>query len=57
MMPLGNRKNILENLSRSVLLQFKKYRTSENLTFNNLGIFHSLKMRDLMVKSLEILLC
>ena len=56
-MPLGNRKNILENLSRSVLLQFKKYRTSENLTFNNLGIFHSLKMRDLMVKSLEILLC
>jgi len=34
-------KNILEDLSSSVLLQFEKYHPSGNLKFNNLGIFQS----------------
>jgi len=52
-MPFGNRKNILKDLFSSVLLQFKKYHPSENLKFNNLGIFQSLNLRNLMVKSFE----
>jgi len=32
---------ILEDLFNSVLLQFKKYHSSGNLKFNNLGIFQS----------------
>jgi len=37
-MPFGNKKNILEDLFRSVLSQLKKYHPSGNLKFNNLGI-------------------
>jgi len=36
------------------LSQFKKYHTSGNLKFNNLGIFQSLKLRTLMGKILPI---
>jgi len=50
-MPFGNRKkNILEDLSSSVLSLFEKYNPSANLKFNNLGIFQSLKLRILMEK-------
>jgi len=41
-------KFISEDLYSSVLSQFKKYHPSENLKFNNLGIFQSLKLRNLM---------
>jgi len=44
-MPMGNRKIILEDLFSSVLLQSKKYDPSGNLKFNNLGISQSLKLR------------
>jgi len=45
-MPFGNRKkNILEDLLSSVLSQFKKYRHSWNLKFNNFGNFQSRKFR------------
>jgi len=50
-MPSGNRKkNILKDLFSSVLSKFKKYHPPGNLTFNNLGIFQSLKLRILMEK-------
>jgi len=42
-MPFGNN-IILEDLSSSVLSQFKEYHPSGNLNFNNLGIFQSLKL-------------
>jgi len=48
------RKNILQDLFSSVLSQFRKYHPSENLKFNNLGIFQSLKLRILMEKILPI---
>jgi len=38
----------------SVLAQFKKYHPSGNLKYNNLGIFQSLKLRNLMLKILQI---
>jgi len=44
-------KNVLEDLFRSVLSQFKKYHPSGNLKFNNLGIFKSLKLRILTGKN------
>jgi len=48
-MPFGNRKkNILEDLLRSVLSQFKKYHPSGIPEFNNLGIFQTLQMRILV---------
>ena len=47
-MPIGNRKNIYEVLFSSVLSQFKKYHPPGNLKFNYLGIFQSLKSRNLM---------
>jgi len=55
-MPFGNRKkNTLEGLFSSVLSKFlKKYHPSGNLKFNNLGIFLSLKLRNLMWKILPI---
>jgi len=53
-MPFGNRKIYFRDLLSSVLLQFKKYHPSENLKFNNLGIFQSLKFRILMEKILPI---
>jgi len=40
----------LEDLFSSVLSQFKKYHPSGNRKFNNLGIFQSLKLRNLMGK-------
>ena len=46
------KKNILHDLSSSVLLQFKKYHPYENLILNYLGIFKSLKLRILMEKFL-----
>jgi len=49
------KKNILEDRFSSVLSQFKKYRPSGNLKFNNLGIFQSLKLRILMEKILQFL--
>jgi len=49
------KKNILEDLFSSVLSQFeKKYHSSENLIFNHLGIFQSLKSRILARKILPI---
>jgi len=47
-------KNILEDLSSSVLAQLKKYHPSGNLIFNNLGLFQSLKLRILIGKILPI---
>jgi len=47
-------KNILEDLFSSILSQSKKYHPSGNLKFNNLGIFKSLKLRDLMGKILRL---
>jgi len=38
------------------LSKFKKYHPSGNLKFNNLGIFQSLKLRDLTGKILRIFL-
>jgi len=38
----------------SVLSQFKKYHSSENLKFDNLGIFPSLELRILVEKVLSI---
>jgi len=49
-MPIGNR-NILEDLFSSVLPQLKKYHPSENLKFNDFGIFHNLKLRILVGKN------
>jgi len=45
---------ILEDLSSAVLSQLKKYHPSENLKFNYLGIFQSLKLRILMEKIVSI---
>jgi len=53
--PFGN-KFILEVLFSSVLSIFKNYHPSGNLKFINLGIFQSLKLRNLMGKILEIFL-
>jgi len=36
------------------LSKFKKYHPSENLKFNNLGLFQSLKLRNIMGKILPI---
>jgi len=50
-MPFGNRKkNIFEDLSSSVLSQFKKYHSSGNLKINYLGGFQSWKLRISMEK-------
>jgi len=46
--------DILEDLFSSLLSQFKKFHLSENLKFNNLGIYQSLKLRNLMGKILRI---
>jgi len=48
------KKNILEDLFRSELSQFKKNCPSKNLKFDNLGIFRSLKLRILVEKVLAI---
>jgi len=55
-MPFRNRKNILGDLSSSVLSQFKKYHPSGNLKFNYLGIFQNFKLRILMKQSFQFLL-
>jgi len=48
-MPFGNRKKYFRGFFfSSVLSQFKKYHSSENLKFNYLGISQSLKLRFLM---------
>ena len=49
-------KFILEDLFSSVQSQCKKYHPSENLKFNNLGIFQSFQFRILMEKILPITL-
>jgi len=54
-MPFGNRKKI-EDLFSLVLSHFKKYHPFGNLKFNDLGIFQSLKLRNLMEKSFQYLL-
>jgi len=38
----------IEDLFSPELLQFKEYRPSKNLKFNDLGIFRSLKLRSTM---------
>jgi len=38
------------------MLLFKKYHPSWNMKFNNLGIFQSLKLRNLVEKSFQFLL-
>jgi len=53
-MPFGKRKTYLEDLFCSVLSKYKKYHSSGNLKFNNVGIFQSLKLRNLMGKILRI---
>jgi len=53
-MPFGNRKIISEDIFSSVLSIFKKYHHPGNPKFNNLGIFRSLKLRNLMGKVLGI---
>jgi len=54
-MPFGNRKIYLGgDLFCSALPQFKKYHPSGNLKSNNLGIFQSLKLRNLVEKILPI---
>ena len=50
-MPFETEEIILEHLSSLVLSQFKKYHPSENLKFNNLGIFQGLKLRILTEKN------
>jgi len=52
-MPFG-RKNILENLFSLLLSQFKEYRPSGNLKFDNLGYSHSLKFHIVMETILSI---
>jgi len=47
---------ISEDLSSSVLSQFKEYHPFGNLKFNNLGIFQSLKLRISVEKILPIFL-
>jgi len=50
-MPLGNSKIYFRgSFYGSILLHFKKYHPSGNLKFNNLGIFQSLKLHNLMGK-------
>jgi len=49
-MPLGNRDIYFRGFFSSVLSKFEKYHPSGNLKCNNLGIFHSLKLRNLMGK-------
>jgi len=55
-MPFGSRKNILEDLFSSVLVQFKKYHPPPlgNLKFNYLGIFQTLKLRNSIEEILSI---
>jgi len=48
------KKNILEDIFSSVLSHFKEYQPSLNVKFNNVGIFESLKLRNLMGKILRI---
>jgi len=48
---LQTEKFILEDLSSSVLSQFKKYLPSRNLEFNNLDISQGLKLRILKEKN------
>jgi len=48
------RKNVLGDLFSLVLSQFKKCHYSEDIKFNNLGIFQSLKLRNSMGKNLQI---
>jgi len=52
-MPIGNRKKI-EDLSSSVLSQFKKYLPSGNMKLNYLGILQSVTLLILMGKILSI---
>jgi len=47
-------KFILENLFGSVLSKFKEHHPSGNLKFINLGIFQSLKLRNLVGKVFRI---
>jgi len=49
-------KFILEDLFSSAFSKYKKYQPSRNLKFHILGIFQSLKLRNLMGKILQIYL-
>jgi len=54
-MPFGKRKKYSRGWFQiSIVIHFKKYHPSENLKFNNLGIFRSLKLPVLMGKILSI---
>ena len=48
------KKNILENLFSSVLSKFKKFLSSVKLLFDDLCVFQSLKLCNLMEKILRI---
>jgi len=52
--PFGNSKFYFRRSFSSVLSKFKKYLPYGNPKFNNLGIFQSLKLRNLMRKILRI---
>jgi len=51
-MPFGTETFILEDLSGSVLFQFKEYHPSRNVEYNDSGIFQSLKLRIIVEKIL-----
>jgi len=51
---LKQKKNVLQDLFSLVLSQLKKYHPSGKQKFHNLGIFQSLKLRNLMGKILRI---
>jgi len=54
-MPSGNRKIYFRgSFQLSILSQFQKYHPSGKLKFNNLGIFQSLKLLNLMGKIIPI---
>jgi len=55
-MPIGNRNIYFKGSFQFSLVTFKKYHPSGNLKFNYLGIFQSLKLRNLMGKNCSFLL-
>jgi len=50
-MPFGNRKKYYKGSFQVSFVTVKKYHSSENQKFNNLGFFQSLKLRNSMGNS------
>jgi len=53
-MPFGNRKKYFRGSFQFSIVLIKKYHSSGNLKFYNIGIFKSLKLRILVKKILRI---